>query len=156
MSINDKGLFIEPISLTGYDLSPHPLAITNAESTTKWLMGIQAKINSFINDSNNLLTKSVEYTDETYSDMKKRYDEMMKSIADGSFLLDGSIELDKLSSDLMLNIQKTIIEYLRNTARFVTFGLSDDGYFKAYIPDSWDNIDFSTDVDGHLILKMMD
>lgn len=55
--------------------------------------------------------------------------------------------------------EKIIAEYI---ATMVFFGLTDSGYFVAYIPDSWDNIHFGTtglDTDapiqpefGHLVL----
>lgn len=156
MSINDIKNQIEPISLLGCDITPHPLAMTNALSTSKWLMSIQSKINEFINDSNNLLKMSTDYTDSTYADIKTRYEQLMSSVADGSFLLDGSIDIEKLSPEFYLQLQNTIMDYLRDTTRFVTFGLSDDGYFMVYIPDSWDNINFSTDIDGHLCLELLD
>lgn len=55
--------------------------------------------------------------------------------------------------------EKIIADYI---ATMVFFGLTDSGYFVAYIPDSWDNIHFGTtglDTDvpiqpefGHLVL----
>lgn len=55
--------------------------------------------------------------------------------------------------------EKIIADYI---ATMVFFGLTDSGYFVAYIPDSWDNIQFGTtglDIDapiqpefGHLVL----
>lgn len=37
-------------------------------------------------------------------------------------------------------IEEVIAEYIK----MVFFGLTDDGYFVAFIPDSWDDITFST------------
>lgn len=148
---------IEHINLVdGFNLNPIPLEIGQEVTTTKWLMAIQNKVNTIIDDSNNLLSQSNKYTDETYKKFNEKYTELMESIADGSFLQDGVIELSKLSPNFTLNLQKTIMHYLRDIARFVTFGLTDDGYFCAYIPDSWDNIDFSTTEDGRLCLTLLD
>ena len=53
------------------------------------------------------------------------------------------------------NMEKIISEAIK----MVFFGLTDDGYFCAYIPDSWDDIVFDTGANyanddyGHLILK---
>lgn len=61
-----------------------------------------------------------------------------------------------------------VIEWVNNNLNYifdkvvkqVYFGLTDDGHFIAYIPDSWSDIVFSTGADctkdtyGHLILKM--
>lgn len=56
-----------------------------------------------------------------------------------------------------------IEEYLANAIKMVFFGLTDSGYFVAYIPDSWDDITFNTteyDINvscmtefGHLVLS---
>ena len=49
---------------------------------------------------------------------------------------------------------------ISRTVKFVYFGLTNDGYFCAYIPDSWDEITFDTGAVygrsdyGRLILKM--
>lgn len=56
------------------------------------------------------------------------------------------------------------IEYIARIVKNVFFGLTDSGYFIAYIPESWDDIIFNTtgydinitDVDvayGHLVLS---
>lgn len=57
-------------------------------------------------------------------------------------------------------VEKIIAEYMQ----MVFFGLTDDGYFIAYIPDSWNEIQFSTSQYddfvspmseyGHLILSI--
>lgn len=51
-------------------------------------------------------------------------------------------------------------ELVGNLVKFVFFGLTDDGYFYAYIPESWQFLQFSTGYDyndagtyGHLILE---
>lgn len=80
-------------------------------------------------------------------------------------------DLDELKSEVRLieewinnfdtgMINEVIDKYI---ATMVFFGLTDSGYFVAYIPDSWDNVDFKTtgldvEVDlqpnyGHLVLE---
>lgn len=39
----------------------------------------------------------------------------------------------------------TIMEALEKFVKQIFFGLTDDGYFCAYIPDSWDDITFFTE-----------
>ncbi len=52
-----------------------------------------------------------------------------------------------------------LTEYIAKIAKFVTFGLTDDGYFAAYVPDTWDFLKFDTIVDpesenyGCLVLR---
>ena len=77
-------------------------------------------------------------------------------------------ELDKVKNgeyiSLYLNSLKKFIddnlkEIVGRIMKYVFFGLTDDGYFIAYIPDSWNFIKFHTDMDynsetyGHLILN---
>lgn len=41
-------------------------------------------------------------------------------------------------------VQRDIIGLVGDMVKFVFFGLTDDGYFVAYIPDPWDSIIFNT------------
>lgn len=75
-----------------------------------------------------------------------------------------------ISGDLPSGVQEGINKWMRlhaldivgELAKMVWFGLNDDGYFVAYIPESWDEIIFNTtgldisipDIDyGHLVLS---
>lgn len=55
-------------------------------------------------------------------------------------------------------IDNNLKELVGRVVKYVFFGLTDDGYFIAYIPDSWDFVRFDTDMDyrsknyGHLLL----
>ena len=40
--------------------------------------------------------------------------------------------------------ERNAIDLVGEFVRFVFFGLSDDGYFMAYIPENWRDINFST------------
>lgn len=61
------------------------------------------------------------------------------------------------------NVERILTDIIdKYIATMVFFGITDDGYFVAYIPDSWDNITFyTTELDiflpiepeyGHLVL----
>lgn len=41
-------------------------------------------------------------------------------------------------------IDDNLIEMVRKLVQFVFFGISDDGYFVSYIPESWNDITFNT------------
>lgn len=78
-------------------------------------------------------------------------------------------EIDKIRNgdyvylylDSIINwIDKNLQELVARIVKYVFFGLTDDGHFAAYIPDSWDFITFDTGYNpndpatfGHLILK---
>lgn len=63
--------------------------------------------------------------------------------------------IDALSHWIDNNLQ----EMVKKIVKYVSFGLTTDGHFAAYIPESWDFITFDSVVDtnddlyGHLILK---
>lgn len=56
-------------------------------------------------------------------------------------------------------IDNNLISLVGRVVKYVFFGLTDDGYFVAYIPDSWDFISWDTCMDiksnsyGHLQLR---
>ena len=50
-------------------------------------------------------------------------------------------------------IAETVKEVITETIKMVWFGLTDDGYFMAVIPDSWKEITFDTSEEGQLILE---
>ena len=63
--------------------------------------------------------------------------------------------IDSLASWIDTNLQ----ELVGRIVKYVFFGLTDDGYFIAYIPQNWDFISFDTIINpddplyGHLLLK---
>lgn len=65
-----------------------------------------------------------------------------------------SLYLDALSSWIDNNLQ----ELVGRVVKYVMFGLTDTGYFCAYIPKTWDFIQFDTimnggELNGHLVLR---
>lgn len=65
-------------------------------------------------------------------DIDKRIDDVIK-------------EIEKIVDDD--TIMKLVIDAISKAIKMVFFGLSDDGYFVAYIPNSWDYITFGTILD---------
>lgn len=72
-----------------------------------------------------------------------------------SDILDGKIEnFDKTIFDLTQKwLDENMEEIMHDAVKLVWFGLTDDGYFMAVIPESWEEITFDTTVDGELMLK---
>lgn len=57
-------------------------------------------------------------------------------------------------------IEEHVTKAIEGFAQFVSFGLTDDGYFCAWVPEHWSELEFSTGTDydnaneyGHLILN---
>ena len=84
---------------------------------------------------------------ETYDNLKQLYDDLMAGNFPPSFV-----------EALTKWISEYGIEIIAEKIKAVHFGLTNDGYFCAYIPDSWSDIHFETVEDyddplyGHLML----
>ena len=50
----------------------------------------------------------------------------------------------ELAATIVELVQRNIIDLVGDMVKFVFFGLTDDGYFVAYIPEPWDAIIFNT------------
>lgn len=87
-----------------------------------------------------------------YQELKKYYDDMVNGNFTPEFLKSLKSWLEKNAFDIIGDMVKMVI-----------FNITDDGYFVAYIPESWDEIIFNTtglDIDlpiapeyGHLVLS---
>lgn len=145
---------IEHINVVdGFNINPISLEAGQEMTTTKWLMAMQSKINNFIDQSNGVLGTANAYTDEQISALNNSLNQLLKSIEDGSYLLDGSIDISKINSTFMATIEETVTTLVNDRVKLVWFGLDDDGHFCAWIPSNWSNIKFTTDMEGHLILN---
>ena len=98
------------------------------------------------------LSEKIWEYDKILAEKLKEVEDTLKQYAD---ILDGKIEdfdeiiLDKTEKWLSENMA----EIMSDAVKMAWFGLSDDGYFIAVIPDSWvDDVRFSTSDEGELIL----
>lgn len=84
---------------------------------------------------------------ETYDNLKQLYDDLMAGNFPPSFV-----------EALTKWVSEYGIEIIAEKIKAIHFGLTNDGYFCAYIPDSWSDIHFETVEDyddplyGHLML----
>ena len=90
-----------------------------------------------------------------YDDSLSYYEVLCKVVKYINELIDSDKEIindiDELRADLKIvqdwianYDEDKIIELLDRYVKFVFFGLTEDGYFVAYIPESWNDIQFST------------
>lgn len=70
----------------------------------------------------------------------------LTNVKNGNYV---SLYLDSLTAW----IDKNLLTLLKDLGKFVTFGLTNEGYFEISIPDNWTDITFSTDEDGRLTLE---
>ena len=88
-----------------------------------------------------------EETQPTIDDFKNLYDMLMRG------------ELPEgIQNGIEIWMRENALDLVGELIKAVHFGLTNDGYFCAYIPDSWNNIQFDTITDfddplyGHLVL----
>lgn len=89
--------------------------------------------------------------EQEYNELKKLYDDIMA----GRFP-------DSMIDSLKAWLSRNAFDIIGELVKMVFFGITDDGYFVAYIPESWNDITFNTtdlDIDisgidyGHLVLS---
>lgn len=77
--------------------------------------------------------------------------EELEKVKNGDYV---SLYIDSLANWINANLQ----EMVARIVKYIFFGLTDDGHFAAYVPDSWDFIRFDTgmvtdeETYGHLLL----
>lgn len=91
-----------------------------------------AKFKEFIERLDNLDSWRSTHEAE-YQELKQLYDD----IVSGNFP-------DSMKDALENWVRKYGIDLIGELVKMVFFGLTMDGYFVAYIPDSWDDITFGT------------
>lgn len=101
------------------------------------------------------IARIVAYLDEvgaTVDEIEERVEKLLQDFADDF----DEYYKNQIEEWLNENLENLITEHMR----FVWFGLTDDGYFCAYVPENWDNLQFDTGYDysdtstyGHLILS---
>ena len=97
------------------------------------------------------LSKKIWEYDQILHAKLKEVEETLQKYAD---ILDGKIEdfdriiLDKTTKWLDENME----DILTQAVKLVWFGLTDDGYFMAVIPENWKDVQFDTTAEGQLML----
>jgi len=92
--------------------------------------------------------KYEEFTDFLIEDNLNPFIEFINDLVDymNNFFEELEIKIDRV-------IAETVKEVITETIKTVWFGLTDEGYFMAVIPDSWKEITFDTNNEGQLILE---
>lgn len=116
---------------------------TNSESYYKHLARQQKLIQK--------LSKKVwEYDQLLYKKLK----EVEDTLTEYADILDGKI--DDFDNIILTKTEKWLAEnmegILTQAVQLVWFGLTDDGYFMAVIPENWKDVQFDTTNEGQLML----
>lgn len=131
-----------------------PLVYDNSLSYYEVLCKVVEYLNRVIQqvDSNN---SQIQINTKDINQLKIELDLVqaeLEKVKNGKYV---SLYINALASWIDNNLQ----ELVGRVVKYVFFGLTDDGYFCAYIPDSWKFISFDTIIDttsplyGHLLLQ---
>ncbi len=130
-----------------------PMDILEEVTDYQTLSALVRRVCECINNINELI-KNLNLTAEAVKELQEAVTALQKEfekIKNGEYM---EIYIEALGKW----IDKNLIYFVSKIVKYVFFGLTDDGYFAAYIPDSWDFIDFYTPLDpsseeyGHLWL----
>lgn len=100
-----------------------------------------------------LLVEEIKKIDEWKEETQKKYEELLTwydRIINGDFP-------ESVQNAFKKWCQENLIDLVGEVVKNVYFGLSNSGYFVAYIPKSWEGVEFDTiqegELYGHLILQ---
>lgn len=127
-----------------------PLVFDQSLSYYEVLCKIAQKLNELIAE-NNRQQEMIDKIPEIQSELDEINQEI-EAIKNGEYIGNYIEALQKW-------IDENLIDFVGNIVKYVFFGLTDDGHFAAYIPQSWAFIRFDTGYDptnaetyGHLLL----
>lgn len=131
-----------------------PLVYDDSLSYYEVLCKLTSKVNEMILNDDNLKEILAQFNleiEQLKQDTLQLQNDIEK-VKNGEYV---DLYLDSIKNFIDNNLQ----ELVANIVKYIFFGLTNDGYFCASIPSSWEFITFDTIVDpksplyGHLILK---
>ena len=130
-----------------------PLVYDESLSYYEVLCKLMDYVQNIINNENEL-KKLIDSNTNDISELKEKTNEMLKEldkIKNGEYV---DLYIEQLASYIDNNLKGIV----GRIVKYVSFGLTDNGKFIAYIPESWDFLRFDTEMNpnsdlyGHLIL----
>lgn len=131
-----------------------PLVYDNSLSYYEVLCKVTDYLNKVI-ENQNYLNSMLSPFGEEFQELKEQIEFVeaeLEKVKNGDYV---SLYIDSLANWIDNNLQ----ELVGRVVKYVMFGLTNDGYFCAYIPFSWQFLSFDTVVNtddpmyGHLILR---
>lgn len=134
-----------------------PLTYDESLSYLELLTKLINFINTMTDNVNSLIDKHNELI-KSYSNAINNIDNLNNEIElmkkDNYLIKNKSINFNKFSTSCVEEIENFIMTTVKNIAKYVTFGLDDDGNFIALIPENFIDITFDTTENGEMILKL--
>lgn len=132
-----------------------PIVYDDSLSFYELINKLKNVVNDVINKVNLLIQSNKELTIK-YADVLNELDKLNKKLDDflnGYEIPTDSIRWEQLNTNVKEKLLQMIEQTIPQIAKFVWFGLNEDGYFVAYIPNNWTDINFSSSSEGELILS---
>lgn len=146
--------YIEHINLIdGINVQPIPLSAGNEITTTKWLMAIQDKVNNIIDIRNNMLQDANNFTNEQIEKITNNLNIIIEDIKNGNIFEGAVINPSSLGEGFKNMINKQVNMEINKMSKGIFFTLK-NGRFIINVPETWDELKFDTDLEGHLILRV--
>ena len=123
-------------------ISPIPMETANKATATGWMLEIEKILND-------ILSKSEERYGDLALDTKEKIDALQKEIISSIKEMESYPKTDSYANmifeKLKHRIENLFSELIGGSLSYITFGL-EDGYFVAYVPDTYDSISFETEL----------
>lgn len=132
-----------------------PIVYDDSLSFYELINKLKNVVNDVINKVNLLIQSNKELTIK-YADVLIELDKLNKKLDDflnGYEIPTDSIRWEQLNANVKEKLLQMIEQTIPQIAKFVWFGLNEEGYFVAYIPNNWSDINFSSSSEGELILS---
>ena len=132
-----------------------PAVYDSSLSTIETLSKVLAAVNDLITNNNEFI-RELDAAEVNITNLQADVEQLQADIEDvknGKYV---SLYLDSIINW----IDQNLMTLMARMVRFVCFGLTDDGYFAAYVPESWKFLSFDTGYEyddkcsyGHLIIN---
>lgn len=99
-----------------------------------------------------------DQVEEAFAGLQETVDREIQNMYDILEKIKNGEYLDLYLESIKAYIDKNLQIFVANLVKYVSFGISDDGYFVADIPDTWEFLEFETvpwdqPLAGHLVLR---
>lgn len=132
-----------------------PAVYDGSLSTIETLSKVLHAVNELIKNNNEFI-RELDAAEVNITNLQADVEQLQQDIEDvknGKYV---SLYLDSIINWIDANLQCLVARVVK----FVCFGLTDDGHFVAYIPQTWKFLTFDTGIDyqdketyGHLIIR---
>lgn len=122
--------------LMGLNINPIPLEFSQSLTTGEWLSYLTNIIKTQVENND-------KYTEKLYNDFLEEFKKLENDLQD-KMSVDNFVEKYKnVITEICRDYAMTV---LGDCISYVTFGLDDEGYFYADVPDNLDELHFCTDM----------